>query len=159
MNTELKNCPFCDNKAECVVTTEPTVKIKVFCKNCGMTLSESLAKEISVEYIQARANALMSKWNQRAGAHCHYWQKGTTDNLKYDYSQDNVIISVTDGSIVFDREELTTALEDFAKQSKEGEWTETAEGFRCSKCKAESRYRFVHCANCNAYMRNASERF
>lgn len=84
MNTELKNCPFCDNKAECKISAEgQSFEVTVRCTNCGVAMSESLAKELSVGELQFVVDSLVNKWNARPLSIKNY----DNDQLKITYMQ------------------------------------------------------------------------
>ena len=61
MKEELKNCPFCNNKAECKISAEEQAfNVIVRCTNCGVSMSESLAKELSVGELQFTVDSLIN---------------------------------------------------------------------------------------------------
>lgn len=158
MNTELKNCPFCDSKAECKVSAnEHAFNVIVRCTNCGVAMSESLAKELSVGELQYVVDLLVKKWNARPLSIRNY----DNDQLKITYmmSRDTVVTWVNGESTSFslDRTRLKEALADYDQQyieAQKGEWLSINEGFKCDKCNYESRYMFANCPGCKRRMKN-----
>jgi len=160
MNTELKNCPFCDSKAECKVSAnEHAFNVIVRCTNCGVAMSESLAKELSVGELQFVVDLLVNKWNARPLSIKNY----EDEQLKITYmqSRDAVVTRVNGESTSFslDRTRLKEAIAEYDKQHSEackGAWIPFTDGFCCSKCKYESRYMFNKCLGCGAEMKNGT---
>ena len=160
MNTELKNCPFCDNKAECKISADgQAFDITVRCTNCGVAMSESLAKELSVGELQYVVDLLVKKWNARPMTIRNY----DNDQLKITYmqSRDAVVTWVNGESTSFslDRTRLKEAIVKYDQQyieAQKGEWLSINEGFKCDKCNYESRYSFKKCLGCGAEMKNGT---
>ena len=160
MNTELENCPFCDNKAECKISAEgQSFNVTVRCTNCGVAMSESCAKELSVGELQFVVDSLVNKWNARPLSIKNY----DNDQLKITYmqSRDAVVTWVNGESTSFslDRTRLKEAIAEYDKQhikAQKGAWMPFTDGFMCSKCKYESRYMFNKCLGCGAEMKNGT---
>lgn len=158
MNTELKNCPFCDNKAECKISAEgQSFEVTVRCTNCGVAMSESLAKELSVGELQFVVDSLVNKWNARPMTIKNY----QNEQLKITYmqSRDAVVTWVNGESTSFslDRTRLKEAIVKYDQQyieAQKGEWLSINEGFKCDKCNYESRYMFANCPGCKRRMKN-----
>lgn len=162
MYTELKNCPFCDNKAECKISAEgQSFDITVRCTNCGVAMSQSIAIELSVEDLQSVVNSLVNKWNARPMTIRNYYDEQL--RITYMQSRDAVVTWVNGESTSFslDRTRLKEALAEYDKQhieAQKGEWLSSDEGFRCDKCNYESRYMFTKCPGCNRTMKNGIEK-
>lgn len=160
MNTELKNCPFCDNKAECTISAEgQSFDVTVRCTNCGVAMSESIAKEVSVGELQYAVDSLVNKWNARPMTIKNYDDEQL--RITYMQSRDRVVTWVNDESTSFslDRTRLKEAIAEYDKQHTEaqkGAWMPFTDGFCCSKCKYESRYMFNKCLGCGAEMKNGT---
>lgn len=162
MNTELKNCPFCDNKAECKISAEgQSFNVIVHCTKCGAAMSESLANELSVTELQYVVDLLVNKWNARPMTIKNY----SDEQLKITYmqSRDAVVTWVNGESTSFslDRSRLKEAIAEYDKQHTEaqkGEWLSSDEGFKCNKCNYESRYMFTKCPGCKRTMKNSTEK-
>ena len=164
MNVELKNCPFCDNKAECKISAEEqSFNVTVRCTNCGVAMSKVLTKELSKELsiadLQSVVDSIANKWNARPMTIKNY----DNDQLKITYmqSRDAVVTWVNGESTSFslDRTRLKEAIAEYDKQHIEackGTWMPFTDGFRCSKCKYESRYMFTKCLGCGAEMKNGT---
>ena len=160
MTEELKNCPFCDNKAECKISAEgQTFDITVRCTNCGVSMSESLANELSVTELQYVVDLLVKKWNARPMTIKNY----DNDQLKITYMQssDAVVTWVNGESTSFslDRTRLKEAIAKYDKQhidARKGGWIPFNDGVMCSQCKYESRYPFKKCLGCGAEMKNGT---
>lgn len=161
MNTELKNCPFCDNKAECKISAEgQSFDVTVRCTSCGVSMSESLANEVSVAELQYTVDLLIEKWNARPMIIKNY--DDSQLRITYMQSRDVVVTWVNGESTSFslDRTRLKEAIAEYEKQHTEaqkGEWWQSDEGFICSKCNYESRYMFTKCPGCNRTMKNGTE--
>lgn len=160
MNEELKNCPFCDNKAECTISADgQAFDITVRCTNCGVAMSESRANELSVDDLQSVVNLLVNKWNARPLPIKDY----SDEQLKITYMQnrDAVVTWVKGESTSFslDRTRLKEAIVKYDQQyieAQKGEWLSINEGFKCDKCNYESRYMFANCPGCNRTMKNGT---
>lgn len=161
MNTELKNCPFCDSKAECTISADgQAFDITVRCTNCGVAMSESCAKELLIEDLQSAVDLLVNKWNARPMLIKNY----SDEQLKITYmqSRDAVVTWVNGESTSFslDRTRLKEAIAEYDKQyadAQKGEWLSINEGFKCDKCNYESRYMFANCPGCKRRMKNGME--
>ena len=160
MNADLKNCPFCANKAECKISAEgQSFNVIVRCTNCGVAMSELLAEELSVGELQFVVDSLVNKWNARPLSIKNY----EDEQLKITYmqSRDAVVTWVKGESTSFslDRTRLKEAIAEYDKQHIEackGAWIPFTDGFSCSKCKYESRYMFKKCLGCGAEMKNGT---
>lgn len=161
MNTELKNCPFCGNKAECKISAEEQAfDVTVRCTHCGVSMSESLAKELSVDDLQSAVDSLVNKWNERPMTIKNYDDEQL--RITYMQSRDRVVTWVNGESISFSlaRTRLKEAIAEYDKQhieAQKGEWWSSDEGFKCSKCQYESRYMFANCPGCKRRMKNGTE--
>lgn len=161
MNEELKNCPFCGNKAECKISAkEQSFNVIVRCTNCGVSMSESLAKEVTVDKLQSVVNLLAYKWNARPLTIKNY----NDEQLKITYmqSRDAIVTWVNGESTSFslDRTRLKEAIAEYDKQhieAQKGEWWSSNDGFKCNKCNYESRYMFTKCPGCKRTMKNGTE--
>ena len=161
MNIELKNCPFCDNKAECKISAEEqSFDVTVRCTNCGVAMSESCAKELIVGELQFVVDSLVNKWNTRPLSIKNY----DNDQLKITYmqSRDAVVTRVNGESTSFslDRTRLKEAIAEYDQQyieAQKGYWWSSNEGFKCSECNYESRYMFTKCPGCYRTMKNGTE--
>lgn len=159
MNTELKNCPFCDNKAECKISAEEQAfDVTVRCTNCGVAVSESFEKELIVDDLQSAIDSLVNKWNARPMTIKNY--DDAQLRITYMQSRDRVVTWVNGESTSFslDRTRLKEAIAEYDEQyieAQKGEWWSSDEGFRCSKCNYESRYMFANCPSCKRRMKNA----
>lgn len=160
MNEELKNCPFCDNKAECTISVDgQAFDITVHCTKCGVSMSESRANELSVDDLQSAVDLLVNKWNARPMLIKNYYDEQL--KITYMQSRDTVVTWVNGESTAFslDRTRLKEALAEYDKQHIEackGAWIPFTDGFQCSKCKYESRYSFKKCLGCGAEMKNGT---
>ena len=160
MNVELKNCPFCDNKAECKISAEEqSFNVTVRCTNCGAAMSESRATELLIEDLQSVVDLLCNKWNARPMTIKNY----DNDQLKITYMQssDAVVTRVNGESTSFslDRTRLKEAIAEYDKQhskAQKGAWLPFVDGVICSKCRYESRYMFTKCLGCGAEMKNGT---
>ena len=161
MNTELKNCPFCDNKAECKISAEgQSFDVTGRCTNCGVAMSESLAKELSVGELQFVVDSLVNKWNARPLSIKNYYDEQL--RITYMQSRDAVVTWVNGESTSFslDRTRLKEALSEYDKQyieAQKGYWWSSNDGFKCSECNYESRYMFTNCPGCKRKMKNGTE--
>ena len=161
MNTELKNCPFCDSKAECKVSANgQAFDITVRCTNCGVAMSESRANELSVGELQFVVDSLVNKWNARPVSIKNYDDEQL--RITYMRSRDAVVTWVNGESTSFslDRTRLIEAIAEYDKQhieAQKGEWLSINEGFKCDKCNYESRYMFANCPGCKRKMKNGTE--
>ena len=159
MNTELKNCPFCGDKAECKISAEEqSFNVTVRCTKCGVSMSESRAKELLVEDLQSVVDLLVNKWNARPMPIKNYQDEQL--KITYMQSRDEVVTWVNGESTSFslDRTRLKEAIAEYDKQHAEaqkGEWWSTDEGFKCDKCGYESRYMFNNCPGCKRTMKNS----
>ena len=160
MNADLKNCPFCANKAECKISAEgQSFDVTVRCTNCGVAMSESIAKEVSVGELQYAVDSLINKWNARPMAIKNYYDEQL--RITYMQSRDAIVTWVNGESTSFslDRTRLKEAIAEYDKQHAEackGAWIPFTDGFRCSKCQYESRYMFTKCLGCGAEMKNGT---
>lgn len=160
MIEELKSCPFCGGKAECKISAEEqSFNVTVRCTKCGVSMSESRAKELLVEDLQSVVDLLVNKWNARPMSIKNY----QNEQLKITYmrSCDAVVTWVNGESTSFslDRTRLKEAIAEYDKQHEEackGAWIPFTDGFCCSKCKYESRYMFNKCLGCGAEMKNGT---
>lgn len=162
MNTELKNCPFCDNKAECKISAEEqSFNVTVRCTNCGVAMSKALAKalakDLSIADLESVVDSLVNKWNARPMLIKNY----SDEQLKITYmqSRDAVVTWVNGESTSFslDRTRLKEAIVKYDQQyieAQKGEWWSSNERFRCSECNYESRYMFANCPGCKRRMKN-----
>ncbi len=161
MSCTLKPCPFCDNKAECKISAEEqSFNIIVCCTNCGVAMSQSITKELTIDNLQSVVASLVNKWNTRPMTSKNYYN----DQLKITYMQnrDAVVTWVNGESISFslDRTRLKEAIAEYDKQhleAQKSEWWPTDEGFTCINCNYESRYMFTKCPGCKRTMKNGTE--
>lgn len=161
MTEELKNCPFCGAIAECKISAEEqSFTVTVHCTKCGVAMSKSLTKELSIKELQYILNSLVDKWNARPITIKNYYN----DQLKITYMQNcDAIVTWVNGestSFSLDRTRLKEAIAEYDKQhleAQKGEWWFADEGFECSKCGYESRYMFRKCPGCNRTMKNGTE--
>lgn len=122
-------------------------------------MSESLAKELSVDDLQSVVDSLVNKWNARPTAIKNYNDEQL--RITYMQSSDAVVTWVNDESTSFslDRTRLKKAIAEYDKQhidARKGGWIPFTDGFRCSKCQYESRYMFTKCLGCGAEMKNGT---
>ena len=163
MNIQLKDCPFCGDKAECKISAEEqSFNVTVRCTNCGVSMSESLANEVSVAELQYTVDLLIEKWNARPLTIKNY--DDAQLRITYMQSRDRVVTWVNGESTSFSlaRTRLKEAIAEYDKQyieTQKGEWWQSDEGFICDKCNYESRYMFITCPSCNRTMKNGTERY
>ena len=147
--------------AECKISAEgQSFNVTVRCTNCGVSMSESLAKELSVDELQFTVDSLVNKWNVRPMTIKNYYDEQL--RITYRQSSDTIVTWVNGESTSFslDRTRLKEAIAEYDKQHTEaqkGEWWQSDEGFTCSKCNYESRYMFTTCPGCNWKMKNGTE--
>ena len=161
MNIQLKDCPFCGDKAECKISAEEqSFNVTVRCTNCGVSMSQSIAIELSVDDLQSVVDSLVNKWNARPMAIRNYYDNQL--KITYMQSRDAVVTWVNGESTSFslDRTRLKEAIAEYDKQhieAQKGEWWSSGDNVICNKCNYESRYMFTNCPGCNRKMKNGTE--
>lgn len=161
MNTELKNCPFCGSKVECKISAEEqSFNVIVRCTNCGVAMSQSITKELTIDNLQSVVDSLVNKWNAHPMTIKNYYD----DQLRITYMQSrDAVVTWVNGesiSVSLDRTRLKEAIAEYDKrhaEAQKGAWIPFADGFSCSKCKYESRYMFTKCPGCKQTMKNGTE--
>lgn len=161
LDQNLQWCPFCEAIADCKISTEEQAfNVTVHCTKCGVSMSKSHTKELSINELQYVLNSLVDKWNTRTVTSKNY----SNDQLKITYMQncDAVVTWVNGESMSFslDRTRLKEAIAEYDKQhieAQKAEWWFADEGFECSKCGYESRYMFTKCPGCNRTMKNGTD--
>lgn len=161
LTEELKNCPFCGDKAECTISAsnDGAINMTIRCAGCGAQITTEVPGPMDIEKATDVVESLVNKWNKRLEMIKNYYN----EQLKITYMQscDAVVTWVNGESTSFslDRTRLKEAIAEYDKQHAEackGAWIPFTDGFRCSKCQYESRYMFTKCLGCGAEMKNGT---
>jgi len=113
MSKELKSCPFCGGTANCeIFAMNDTIKARVGCMSCGITIKERLSPELSLADLQKSTDNLIEKWNTRQTNSTYL--TGTDCTFKYHPHLDDLEITVPAGPdniyVRIDRETLKAKL-------------------------------------------------
>lgn len=165
VNEELKNCPFCGDKAECTIlaSDDGVIDIVIRCAGCGAQITTGVSGPIDIKNATYAVKSLVNKWNTRSATTDKQFTNETTE-FHYDPVTDQIELTLRSNtgttSVIYDRTQLKTHLarcETAYKNSQKGEWWFADEGFTCSKCNYESRYMFTKCPGCKRTMKNGTE--